>query len=669
MINKLFSLFTEKSFIVYAFIGVSGVLIDLFLYIVLVKFFACPPVLASVISVSAGIINNFFLNAHFNFKKRDHLLWRFLSFYAIGVTGLILSALLILLLHDIFGMDAITAKILTVVPIVLYQYWFNKNASFADSHKQVPWKQLAIFGLCVGVLVLFAVNAPYFSFTDEDDNLLGAQFLASGKGALYIDYFSHHMPLTYFMATPFFAILGNNLIAVMVGFGIAMGVWLLSMSRHIYNKFGMRSFALFTGLVAISQMLVWSHMLLGEVLVAFATTHALILFATRDKQVSIYREGIAYAILGAIPLLSALSYAPLSLLIYSLYIVTLVEKYRAKPNDATAPLLVFCATSLTPYIALLIYLYTTHSFTEFRYQVITFNTTYYSQFSPDAATGPFDGILSILQGAATSMKNSITISPLANPQPLSFLFSASIILSFYVFLKTRKSLLFAAFLVATVFGASRYGFSAVFSNNQQARAGIITAVVGVLTLVLAMYYARKSHFKKNAYSTLFWLVTTSTVILISISSISQIATTAREYVQHKSLVAPQQEPGSPSTVINLINETDDYYWIGPIDFSSQLFIDSKNSSKYRFFAPWIAKCESCTEELYTDLLVKKPKVIALDKNLLVWGHAPARYAPELISRIDKDYYQLPDNRLKNFYFDKLQEKDINERLGKAGYQL
>lgn len=652
----------------YAVIGVTGVAIDFIIFLLLVKV-GVPAVIASIISVSIAIVNNFILNAYLNFKKKDHIWWRFLSFYTVGATGVILSALFIILFHNIIGISEIYAKLISVPFIVVFQYWFNKYASFADNRAQIPWRQLAIFGIFISVLTVFAINAPYYNFTDENDNLLGAQLIAQDQLVIFKDYFSHHMPLTYFVAAPLFAILGANLVGIKVVFGILMGSWLLIMSRHLLAKFGLKMFMAFTSLVAVSQTLTWSHMLLAETLIGFALCHALILFITRDMTSRNRKvEAITYGLLGAVPIMSSLSYAPVSILIYALWLWVTIEN-RKSLNIST--ILLFVLAALVPYAAFITYLYFTRSFSEFKEQAISFNTLYYSRYSTDAPTSMIDSLLSIIQGSFKSLQDSLTNFSLVAKQPLSFLFSVSVIISLAATFIARKWVVFVAFSFALFFAGSRSGFTATFSDNDQARAGIILTIVGIL---LCCYVAFRilslKRIQKNNLRQYMLVVFAVSFTLLTVTSISQISTIARGYVDNKNTVKLNEEPGSPSTVINIINDQSDYYWIGPIDFSSQIVTESKNISQYRFYPPWVDTCDTCSQELIKDIREHKPKVIALNTNMSIWGIEVSDYMGTLIDSFDDQYYQIEsDPRLEHFYFLKEDKVDINTRLEKAGYEL
>lgn len=665
MIRKFISLLTNREFIAYSFIGLSGVALDFIIFLILIKL-GVPAIIASVISVSAGIINNFFLNRHLNFKRKDHTLRRFFTFYLVGLTGVVLSVLFIGVLHDIFGMSSVLAKVISVPFIVVFQFWFNKNASFAADHRAIPWRHIAIFAICVSVVSLFIFNAPQGGFSDEDDNILGAQFIASNEGVIYKDYFSHHMPLTYFIGAPFALLFNQDVVAIKVAFGIVMSIWLLAMSRHLLTKYGLVVFAIFTLGISLTQLLTWSHMLLAESLIAFAVAHALILWLTAGNR-SFYKDAAVYAILGSIPVLSALSYAPLSILIYSLLLLQFISYVVKEKRSWLQPFLVAALFVMVPYLLFGLYLYLTKSFGELREQALSFNTLYYSQFTPDAPTSVLDAIASIIQGTFTSLRDSLTFGGSAHPQPLNFLFSASLVLAIVVLTWFKKYIAAIVFTVVLFLAGARAGFASTFSSDGQARAGTVIVFVGILLIALAIYWLL--HEKKAQRSALALTGFYITLGTITLFSLSLIGGTARAYLHGAGTLKSSTEKGSDIAVINLLNSPSDYYWTGPLSFGPQTQIDSKNSSIHRFYAPWHAACPQCTQRLIEDIAQTKPNVIALDETTEIWGHPVKVYAKHLVKSFEDRYYKVSDPRLEKYFFKKDNATYINDRLKKAGYEV
>ena len=120
-----------RNFVLYQLIGVSGVLLDLVLFLVLYNVVGLHEQLATVISTSAGITNNFLLNSHFNFRKRDGMWRRFARFYAVGLLGIALVAVLLLVFHSWIGVDANIVKIASMPVVAVFQFFLNKKWSFS----------------------------------------------------------------------------------------------------------------------------------------------------------------------------------------------------------------------------------------------------------------------------------------------------------------------------------------------------------------------------------------------------------------------------------------------------------------------------------------------------------------------------------------------------------
>lgn len=121
-----------KHFVIYSLIGFSGVFLDLVMFYILYEKIGIGHQLANVFSTSLGIGNNFLLNAFFNFKKTDDLFIRFIRFYAIGMVGLLATALFLYIMVDKLGFDATISKVVSVVGVVLLQFTLNKKYSFGN---------------------------------------------------------------------------------------------------------------------------------------------------------------------------------------------------------------------------------------------------------------------------------------------------------------------------------------------------------------------------------------------------------------------------------------------------------------------------------------------------------------------------------------------------------
>jgi len=120
----------HRSFVLYSVIGCSGVLLDLLVFLVLYNVFGMHEQLATAISTTLGIVNNFLLNSFFNFRVRDGMLRRFLRFYAVGIVGIGITAALLGVFSTWLGADPNIVKIVALPVVVAFQFTTNRKWSF-----------------------------------------------------------------------------------------------------------------------------------------------------------------------------------------------------------------------------------------------------------------------------------------------------------------------------------------------------------------------------------------------------------------------------------------------------------------------------------------------------------------------------------------------------------
>ena len=131
MMNAIKLLFAKyRQLIVYCIIGCTGATLDFVVYVLLTGYVGLHYQIANFLSVSFGIINNFFLNRQFNFKTKDKMLMRLASFYGVGMFGWALSAGCLWLFIEVMGLNAIVSKLSTIFFVTIVQFCLNKFITF-----------------------------------------------------------------------------------------------------------------------------------------------------------------------------------------------------------------------------------------------------------------------------------------------------------------------------------------------------------------------------------------------------------------------------------------------------------------------------------------------------------------------------------------------------------
>lgn len=121
----------NRSLVLYAVIGLSGVTLDYLLFLLLFNVAGLHEQIANAVSTTAGIVNNFTLNALLNFRKRDRILVRFARFYTVGLTGIALTFVLLQVFSGFLGVDPNIVKAGSLPVVLLCQYTINRKWSFA----------------------------------------------------------------------------------------------------------------------------------------------------------------------------------------------------------------------------------------------------------------------------------------------------------------------------------------------------------------------------------------------------------------------------------------------------------------------------------------------------------------------------------------------------------
>jgi putative flippase GtrA len=125
--DRLTRLFGDASVGRYAIIGVSGVTLDTLLFVLLTRG-GLPPIAATVISTTAGIVNNYTLNARFNFRTSFNRV-HFMRFFTVGLVGLAVAAISLKLLIAV-GLTPIPAKLVSLPVVLASQFIANKYWTF-----------------------------------------------------------------------------------------------------------------------------------------------------------------------------------------------------------------------------------------------------------------------------------------------------------------------------------------------------------------------------------------------------------------------------------------------------------------------------------------------------------------------------------------------------------
>ena len=134
IITKLYYKF--RNLILYGIIGSFSSGLDFVIYTLLVQSVGLQYICANCISVFGGITTSFVLNRNYNFQIKDNTKRRFALFLTVGLSGLVLSNLILYICIDISNMNKIISKLLSIILVVFSQFIVNKYLTFKPTHNE-----------------------------------------------------------------------------------------------------------------------------------------------------------------------------------------------------------------------------------------------------------------------------------------------------------------------------------------------------------------------------------------------------------------------------------------------------------------------------------------------------------------------------------------------------
>ena len=121
-----------RQLVSYALLGCVAAGVDILVYEGLADALGVNPLVSNVVSASVGITISFFLNRRFTFKVKDRPGRRYLTFFAIGLTGMCVQELLIWVALTFFAATHLIAKLVAVMTAGLMQFILNKTISVRE---------------------------------------------------------------------------------------------------------------------------------------------------------------------------------------------------------------------------------------------------------------------------------------------------------------------------------------------------------------------------------------------------------------------------------------------------------------------------------------------------------------------------------------------------------
>lgn len=118
-----------KEGFLYGIIGLTSSTIDSLTYFLL-RYISVNLYVANFIGINIGITISFLCNTFFNFKQKDHLLKRGISFFSVGYVGLCISMLIMNIFVENLHWNEVLVKIASIIFVAIVQFILNKLITY-----------------------------------------------------------------------------------------------------------------------------------------------------------------------------------------------------------------------------------------------------------------------------------------------------------------------------------------------------------------------------------------------------------------------------------------------------------------------------------------------------------------------------------------------------------
>lgn len=522
--------------------------------------------------------------------------------------------------------------------------------------KLIEWKGFKILGILI-VIIGSIFSALSVSYIDEDDNILGGLLMNRGE-IPYLDFFSHHMPAPYFIASSITFFTGNNVIYFKIIWGIILGIWLVILGWQISRLYSFKAGLTFIFLSLISAPSLMSSGLLAETLVGYsAITLFILVLHIHKADILKLKYILIFSIFNSLIVLSSLGFIYVSFFYY-LILVFLILKKRTNLKN----LLGIVVLIALPYLLLSLYLLFNNILGEFIFGNYTFNTKYYSLYQ-----GELEGNLvsSTIRAFIRTFDSTtrIIINILEGKDIILFLFLSSILLSLALFFKIRKY--FEAFLIAMLFillNIREGGVNEYFGSNFH---GMTYYMFSIFTFSLCVHLI----YKYIKHSTDFF---TKLILLLflcyAIFVPTYIIRSSLRVINNKLNNTYFSNINNTSEYINFINifvNDGEYVWVGPFDtFRDIIKLNPILASKYTFYLPWQDSCIECNSEIIKDFEDKKPLLIYWKEDVPILKGWANGIDFKIYKYIQENYFTIEDERYTGFYFRNEFKDTILQRINK-----
>ncbi len=474
---------------------------------------------------------------------------------------------------------------------------------------------------------------------DESTLLTLSKMLSEGQ-MIYRDFFTHHMPISYYLVAIFYMFGIQTKSGLRILFDLLQIGGMICYYFYFKEKIKDKSIPILIVVMWIFSPLIYNNCVLADSIYACAMM-GLFLFIYKNEKMEF--NIVDQCIISFLTFIAAMSthiaFYPL-LLFYLYYIFVRIRLYIRIKNFKKEFMydIRFATIVLAPFLVLLLSYLALGIFDDFWEQAIIFNFKYYTKYTGEKTTLSLftDNFSSFFSHTTTFIKNILLLlnGDISPQLVFDILMFGSFLYCAFQTIKKGKGI-FSFYLVLFVYLLfMRTGFHGV---------SFYYIVCFWMIEHISLQEGRKQY--------IFGLVIVAMIIL------------SNNLIQNcKSGALKKEKPvTSPECIIDVVTEKNEKIWTFP--YRTDLYVATGRLPAIGdiYYLPWQDDVPGKEKQVIEDLKRTQPLVIVVNRNESVWGHALEEYAAELLQFVSENYYQL-EGLNDAVFFNKNKKEIITNRL-------
>lgn len=525
-------------------------------------------------------------------------------------------------------------------------------------------------------LTIFLVNCSYLAYPDEFVNLLAGQAINLGK-IPYSQFFDHHMPFAWYLASFFLRFSFRSFILFRYYWVIfiflvllATGFWIRK-KHHSFHPYYL-IYMLFYSLASVYH---WFHLYLADSLaVLFVSTIFWILIVQTLTKKTDFKMILITSGLTFLLIFSSLTYIYMALIFYiwQVYLIGFQIKKILK----------YLAIVILPYGIYFIYLLMTKSLSDFYFANFVYNTKLYMDI-PNYVKGRFFNPLKFGLTLIYNFYNNYLpfLTKLRDfdlYQPTGMLAALGSI-SLLILLTIKYPLVGLIYFLLLSFSAPR---SSAFLFKETDYQVTVYLIFGFISSLITLYLGKVNQYKEVVVNDLKRLVNLILVIfLIFVFIFLAMNTYSKYYLRYTQKMPGIYDLAYTADFIDDLVKDNEYFWIGPYDPNEIFYVkNGKLPGKFISLMPQFAEDESMRKSFLSQFEANPPTIIILRQEESLFMTPMLEFSQFFIDWMKGKYFRIEEipevqvikspssiNIRRDVWIRTDQKEEILSRMKEKGY--